>query len=241
MIDTGYRGYHSDLQNAPNKPEPAVDSWSCAGNLTTGAGSENREVGLQQIFPVSGDYTILFDLIRNHAFTGALRCEALITWTVAGNNVTRRVIVANGTSITGTAKGVTISMKNVGNETGTVIPYRVSALVTPGTRGTFQNPPTLPAIEGVVGIAAGATATFLIPDDCGASSFKVLVGSTAGAVIPDQGIQAIQQDPSGGTLAQNDPRDGIWQPLEPGCVKITLKNWMAGTAVNAVVVFGIDG
>ncbi len=227
---------------------PGTGGWSQSGTLV----SENpdKEVSLQVNFPKAASYTVQFGInvptpIQFH------RVEAVITWTVNGNSATRRVNVANGTSVTGTGEACKVvirdySATSIGNPTE----YVVSVQIAPGERGSNRQPPTLRADNGngvniftlpAVGMAAG-TVTIPIPPDAGAiSAFVAIWGGGPGAVIARGDIAIVQEDAAGGNIAVNDGLISTdWIPIQAGAVALRLDSFNA-LAFGVSVVFGIDG
>src|SRR5574338_1479038 len=241
--------------------ESKSGGWSASGILFRGR-SLNTKVTLQAVFPVVGQYTLQFNTRQPTARVAGgtvegipTRTVALITWSVEGNYVTRRVNVGNGVSVTGVGQGVRVELYDA--TSGSLVTgstddsqYVVSVQVAPGGRGDIQEPPVLYPNPGGdpydTVITAGSTADFDVPYlDAGIVSVAVLVTSANGVVITDQAVQVTQvQDNSisvFSTICQYDPRVRFWVPLVSGVDIIRVTNNMAVESIRANVLFGIDG
>lgn len=240
--------FGEDDIGAPQAPAPK--GWSASGTLT--ATDPNKRVSLQQQFPEAGPYTVSFARTGGDlSLSPVAEAEALISWSVAGNTITRRVDVVSGMSVQGVASGVIVSVRDK-STSGAASNYQVSITVAPGTRASNQIQPYLKA--GTVQtnpaqVAAAGLFDFNIPQDAGVSSVLVLVatphpGAAAAPPIPEQACQVIHHAlgivP---TLAQYDPRSQGWVPLAPGAVVIRVLNDNAIGQADQIftVFFGIDG
>ena len=223
------------------------NGWSANGTLNPTF--KSRRVGLQAEFEEPGTYTLTFSLARTPPLVPfTIFCQALIEWSIAGNTITRKVSVANGTSISGVAQAVRAVLTD---ETTQAInqDYNVAITVTKGIRGASTTPPTLQppySASGVaprIQLAAGATADFTIPTDCGASSVHVSVGVGAApfAPLPEQIVQVLHlSDAAAQYQKRYDPRAAVWEPLAESATIIRLQNHSAVT-VDFGIIFGIDG
>ena len=226
--------------------DESLAGWSKFGILRSGFSTD--EVSMQAVFDEPGNYTVQFGLERTNPNPTTLflvKAQALVTWSVAGNFVTRRISVGNGISITGQAEGVKVVIKDASDPAavGTSENYRVSMQVTRGTRGTIQQPPVLDiSTTGVTGILAGTTAIFTIPQDAGVVNVNVAVATVAGAPLADNIVTVNHTGNAPGvTLIKSyDPRDIDWAPVLPGTDTIRITNFGLVT-VNVKVTFGIDG
>ncbi len=222
--------------------------WSQSGVMHTG--SLTDQVSLQAKFPKAESYTVQFGINPSAgALAEAVQAEALISWSVEGNTVTRRVNVANGASVTGTGQAVRVVMadRTVG---GTGKDYVVSVQVAPGSRPSTQQPPTLipvPAFFNVAPTGGVSDPVIPIPTDAGAISVFVTVTAVGpgGPVASAEGIATVDQQISGGfTRKTYDPRTAEWVPLTPGATFLQLHNnntVISGIHLFFSVTFGIDG
>ena len=233
--------------------------WSQSGKLTSN--DDSGIVSLQAVFPESGDYTVQISLADNTQGVVAgqpssVQAEALITWSVEGNNVRRRVTVVNGLTVQGTAQAVYVSVKDksIGGF-ATPITYTVNIQVVPGTRASVQQPPTLISQRVFVGavdtqnptgyhyfVGPASSVNIPVPLDAGIISVFVTAFPNPVTVIPQNNAQ-VQHNGGAGIQKNYDPNvlDG-WVPLLPGTSNITLfNNFAAATSIDFTVTFGIDG
>jgi hypothetical protein len=198
----------SDYVEMPKGP----NGWSANGTLLSA--NYTKTVNLQAQFNEPGDYTAEFSFSPTKLADGSnQQAEALVTWAVEGNFVSRRVAISNGASITGVAQAVRIVIFDTTNASAPRdigVLYGVSVQVTRGQRATTMQPPTLTphpffddeAIPPVIrpyaqaqytitpegGGGAGNGDGFIvlpIPQDAGIISLFVTVSNTT-AVAPYQ-------------------------------------------------------
>jgi len=200
------------MSNQPTKMVKGPDGWSANGVLHTLL--YNEIVNCQADFPESGNYSVEFSVSPTNPGDGSTiaQTEALITWSVEGNNVTRRLTITNGATISGVAQAVKIRVFDVTPFAGTPkgVPYTVSIQAVRGIRADSQLPPILlphpfvddlaavpvtqPFEQGnylvtanpVPGGAGNGSITIPIPTDAGVVSALVLVSPT----VPTAGYQA---------------------------------------------------
>lgn len=226
----------------PNNPT----GWSQSGTLRV-RDSRNSGVGLQAEFPVLGNYTVQFNIAPVAYTTGGgipshSTARAEITWSVKGNFVRRVISVVDGSSITGTAEAVNVRLLDDSGplpDPGEPRDYLGSIQVAYGTRGSNKQPPFL--FVATTSVDPGMSTIVPIPNDVGANSVFVGVGSGLFEVLPDNSVQARLQRGATGNFFY-DPRYYDWVPLigDSGDVEL----FVAGTVVNPVtftVVLGIDG
>ncbi len=240
----------SEYERIPNTPK-LPKGWSASGVLKTG--NTDRIVPLQCQFPEPGTYTASFARENGDlSLAPCPECEALISWSVAGQTITRRVDVISGMSVQGTAEAVTITIRDKSTTGVFDVDYRVTVTVAPGTRAPNQLQPFLKA--GILNtnpatVAPAAFFDFDVPQDAGVNSVLVLVasphpGAAAAPPIPEQAAQVIHFAlgivP---TLLQYDPRSQGWVPLAPGTAAVRVLNDNALGQANQIftVFFGIDG
>jgi hypothetical protein len=246
--------------------------WSANGVLR--ATDLVKTVTLQCDFAEApGPYTLQFGITGNTGIVGAIdaQAEALITWSVEGNFVTRRVALTNGLSVSGTAEAVRVIIYDVSKPGFATpnAPYNVSVQVVRGTRPAIQQPPTLnphpfvgdlntnppqPYSQTTFTVLPGHILNLPIPNDAGVVSVFIVTTNNAGTtqgmtaagtmlVIPPDSITVTI---TGSVDApQWDPRGWpTWVPVPPGAAEITLQNNQAGgsaVAVDFSVWYGIDG
>lgn len=234
--------------------------WSTSGKITlvgnavaTGQPRSRGSASLQVNFPKVGYYTIQFSItpIGNWAIDIVRRAKATITWSVEGNSVRREIEVVDGTSISGTATAVNISIVDDSNVFFPVTAdsvYVVSAQVTPGTRPTYGNsqpPMLLPDTNNGLQVAlpAATARTFDIPQQSGVNQvFFYFSHENIPASLESVEINFIA--PGGPTeiLARTfaDLVVGQWVPLPPGTNDIIVENNSAA-AIRVLPIFGIEG
>lgn len=229
------------------------DGWSASGTLITG--NPAQSISLQANFPHAETYVIEFSKAGNPLSNLPIHSEALITWSVEGNSVTRRVSIANGTTVQGVAQAVrVVIIDSTGEAVGNVpapngTEYTVSVQVTPGSRGSNKLPPFyIPRLNYFRLLTPVAPNVVLpVPQDAGIISFLV---------------EAIGQSPLGftplkpGTLILNmiqnavvintvDAIESQIVPIVPGTEQIEMSMQPAFdpslTAINFTLFYGIDG
>jgi hypothetical protein len=222
--------------------------WGASGKVVQGAGV-SRIVSMQVDFPndVATSYTVQF----RSSVPGNAVCnpEALITWSVEGQFVTRRVSIGDGTSVTGVGQAVNVKIQDntpaIFITPGAEVEYSVSVQVAPGFRGASELPPTLYPFSVANGflfeIPAGGNVAIPIPGDAGVTQvFVTAVGIPLGTPIADATAFAIVTN---GPFAQREydvQRVSGWVPVNPGATQLDLFNTGA-TQINFTVAFGIDG
>jgi hypothetical protein len=126
---------------------------------------------------------------------GPPNLRATILWQTNGVSVKRVVSVGNGTSVTGSAESVAVSLQDL--STGVIDPddadYKVTVSAVPGSRGSTATPPTLipligeavydppqslelPAFPGSYSQTPGGTVIIAIPPNVGVQSVYVTPG-----------------------------------------------------------------
>ena len=236
----------------PGNPGNKKGGWSGSAKLVTG--DTLRELSLQADFPRAETYCLEFNKFSANLNSDfPIRAEAFIKWSVEGNWVTRRISIANGTTIQGVAQAVVVKVKDVtiGASPGP-IEYEVTAQVTPGTRGSNQFPPFLSPVDGFNRLTpATPTAGIIIPQDAGAISVNVqAVGIGAGGPFDFSTLPAgalfVTMQQNGVFISMTEytgPNTII--PIVPGSDRILLSADFAVipgyTAIQTTTMFGIDG
>lgn len=242
--------------------------WGTSGTLTTGR--KDRSVSIQADFERAGPattYTISFGKSNNPASNNPIFAEALITWAVEGNYVSRRVTIADGTSISGVGQAVKVILTDntqpaiSGNPLfDPVVPadYSVSVQLAPGVRGADEQPPTLVPHapdptnttqtivgnfenNGFYGVDPGKTVALNVPQDAGAKSLFVTVITPGENEV--HGNLRVVHVYQGVPVREYDPRDfSEWVPLVPGVDQVWLTSdaSVLRTAFFGVT-FGIEG
>jgi hypothetical protein len=244
------------------------DSWSLSKKLTTG--TKNNPLTLQARFPRHTVYTVQFNVSLPGAPVGGVdiyaRAQATITWTVEGNDVTRRIDIGNGTSISGTADAVRVVVDDATDPAlmasfgQSPTQYGVTALVTPGLRADRLEPPILFAGFFIVDNQTMPNGLVIpIPKDAGVISYWASAFESTGAPapfadigIPTNGHGVIFQeycatsDGLGATtfFSIDDMSDlDHWTPISPGAnLLIAFNNAPVNkTFIEFAITWGIDG
>lgn len=222
--------------------------WSQSGKLTTG--NPNTKISMQVQFPVCDSYTVQFGIIPPQRqgtpptdFQPVLDVIADLTWSVKGNFVTRRVSVGNGMSISGVAEAVKVDVKDItASPLSLGFDYIASIQVSPGTRPSQGQPPTLKATPFVFAIPAGSSQTIAIPTEAGAISVETSVATNLAGVSPDVEVdQCIFEFPALVLKSYNALVESGFVALAPSATGITVRNKDVTNAVNVALTFGIDG
>ncbi len=245
MFDTG------ENIGQPNSTDSSLVEWcfgqpSAAINMVSGNPDMSGGVNLK--FKRPGPYTASFTFQPVDDVTGAttapVRAQAIIKWMVGGIVSQRRISIVSGTSIQGVSESVTIQVLDatVASGLGVVFgkAYMVFVSVAPGGRGSYETPPILFERSTASGIGPGVTTDFAIPQDAGVKSELILIGSSTGTMIPDQGVVISQINAQGTVLCSYDAREYNWVPLLPGAVFTRVHNTTAATILMTTI-FGIDG
>lgn len=226
------------------------DGWSASGTLRTF--NPHIAVNLQKEFPVAGNYTVQFGVIRPPTIHN-IRPEAVVTWSVNGNDVVRRITIGNGTSITGQAESVNVRVFDSLVTGSPGIPgdeYIVSAQVVKGIRANpgQQSPIYVPntvlvgGVEQVVGAAiflpAATTAVFTSPE--GATQVIGLIQNGPVTVLLDNTNLMMSAQNNIGLLASWFPMPPQWVPLPPLTTRVAIHNRSA-IALDVMALFGVDG
>lgn len=225
------------------------DGWSQSGPLSgTGGLSPSSNVTLQANFPESNDYTVQFGIVGpdESSSAGARKTQAIITWTVEGNHITRQIDVVNGTSITGTAQAVHVDLVDLSTLSGGPAgshEYTGSISVAKGSRPSVQQPPYLTGALASLN-PGGDVSGILVPQGAGVISVKVeVVAQLIGTHLnPDDVV--VQFMASAVVLKQYSPLiDDGWVPLPSGCTLIRFVSTIAVGTIGYILypTFGIDG
>lgn len=251
--------------DADDITQSLLSKGAWAGQTTLTVGNINNSLKVTADFKSQGakpgTYTILLNSTQP---PNGCTPVAVITWSVAGNSVTREVSLGNGVSVTGTGEGFTVTITDATDTThyGFFTPpagpgqgdYVVTALVTKGTRGSDGQPPTF--IPGAVGnalvdvgpgtynVVAGGAVVIPIPQNVGVKSVFVSaidVNATPNVVTTADGF--ISQQNGVAVYGNFYPNTNTWVPIIPGARTLELFNTLAGGGHTLAfyVAFGIDG
>jgi hypothetical protein len=219
---------------------PPKFGWAQSGTMTPV--NANSSVNLQKEFPVSGEYTVQFQVNgpdESNTATGTRIVRASVTWAINGNPITRIIDVVNGTSISGISESVDVRVFDASQGTG-LSPYTVIVTCSQGARPKTQQPPYLNAGNFSIA-AAGGTISSKVPIGAGATCvFVTVVPSALDGAIPE--FDALVSHNSGqGALKSYNPRIAEWVPLASGTTAIQLQTGPASPATTWSITYGIDG
>jgi len=167
--------------------------------------------------------------------------RAEIIWSTEGNSVRRLISIYDGTVISGCAQGFDVKVFDA-TLNGTGLEYFASALVTPGTRPSIQQPPTLYDNLPILITAAGGVGTFVVPPDAGVISIRPYIAPVnAAAVVGNDDVTLQFQMPTSDIAFVG--YDGLfdWIPLPPGTTQIVIRNNRAAGDIAANILWGIEG
>lgn len=222
-------------------------------------------------FPEAGIYTAMFSISAPSQQPGGLppiqpdssiRCQAVVSWVVEGNQVQRVFDIGDGTTISGVGAGAIIQAQDLTatlpGMTGTNgIEYQVSVSVAKGTRGQFQIPVVqpgaadsvngvvqpVPLIIGPVTLAPTQDASFVVPPSAGVIGVKISAIDVTDATVRPTFVTATQRNasltfPYYRWLPDADPS---FVPLVPGAQAIQVINNSASDSVIVSLDWAIDG
>lgn len=221
-------------------------AWSASGELVN---DSEQTVLLQAVFQETGAYTVQF-AINGKDLTNSFssrKTRATVTWKVEGNTVQRVIDVVNGTSISGTAQGVTVEVEDLSTGSDKT-PYVVSVQVTKGTRPNVQQPPyqTVPRFTIEDGDTTPVDIT--IPQNDGVISVKILMFPIfIGSEFPDDQPQFDYETiffrgfSSAAANFSTYLLQNTWIPVPSGTTKLTILQGADGIGMAYTIFFGIDG
>lgn len=257
------------------------DGWSSSDVLTTGTGTTTgtpkaanplgRQVKMQADLD-SKPYVITFNLQATPGQGGAkplFMAEAVIDWTIEGNNVRRRVSLRDGMTISGSGQSVSVNVYDV---TPTANPsayssgpftanlqYTVNVQMCEGIRAPTAAPPLLVPPSSVVGAGStgtdlspgffsvnAQTMTYAIPQDAGITAVMVVPNDPAAAgATTSKALQVFcefQNSVGGFDTGQFSPTQwpDTWIPIPPGTDQIKITGLGAGV-VNCALYYAVDG
>jgi hypothetical protein len=202
-----------------------------------------------------GTKTVTFGVVKEPdnkivASYGYFTAEALIRFSVNGQNFTRRVSIEDGTSISAIAEGISIAFQDtteaidVSGPQGILAlgaPYKLTATIMPGTRATVSQPPTLTQFTQEVSIAPSGVLLIAVPLDAGVISVEVSCVD-ANAINVAQGMDTDLTQAHFATIKSYNllNRPGFVQ-VASGVNAIMITNTDSESSHSVQVVWGIDG
>lgn len=232
-----------ELDNLPNNNTKSEGWGKFVSTMKTGSSQKGQ---MQREWPTAKMRTISFNLIQHKTVTSVpIKCEALIVFSIAGNSISRRLNVANGSSVSCIAEALDVTLEDHSTSPG--FPgvlgeqYEVNITTAPGSRAFGHQAPILQQQGQVVLANGGGTHDWPIPVDAGAiAAFVTIVAAASPG--PTNAEIVITESANGFTTRQWDGRSlSLWIPLSPGATNLNITNLSAGTAISAAVQFGIDG
>jgi hypothetical protein len=214
---------------------------------------------MQVDFPVSDYYTVQFYIVPPNSQKVApappnpsdlFNSEALVTWSVEGNFVRRRITVGNGAVLSGTGQGVKVELYDalpaglvLGGPPGPT--YPASIQVARGTRPTNAAPPQLNG--GTFDVAPGSSILVPVPNDSGATSVNVAisaVGAPPDVITNEALVNQVDFLAPGLVFKSYLPSDPCaFCPLSPFCTGLEIFNFFAPLSqdIKYAITYGIEG
>ena len=213
---------------------------------------------------VASVYTLQFALTSKPIPPGsplepATRAYAIVTWSIGGNQIIRKISISNGATITGVGAGCSVQVYDATGQatnpplTGAdpVPYYDVIVTLTPGSRGESSVPPVYYPIPsaGLLPINPGTGTVPIsvtkIPVNAGATSVAV-TGFGAAAIPTEATVTQYCGDfaagGSGAVVKQYRVVDYPgFVPLDPTATEVLIDNPSTANTLNWSIVFGIDG
>jgi len=217
-------------------------AWSASKQLI--CNNETVELSLQVQFPTPGYYTVQFGIVPPQEvlpFVFPFTAEALVSWSVEGNTIQRRVSVGNGISLSGGGQAVkVVVMDRTRFADPNIHTYLASVSITKGTRPSVNQPAILESLPQVTSVLAAGVLVIPVPQDAGAISAQVVSSALALAGLPVHLI-VFQKNSVGQILKAYDPSvETGFVPLAPNCTEVEIDNIGAFTA-RVKLTWGIDG
>ncbi len=226
------------------------NGWSRKGLLVTRNRTDSLSLQADLDFPETHCVQFFAENVQLPGLPPRSVAEAIIIWSVGGNNLQRRVSIGNGTSVYGTGQQVNVTLKDATRLSGgaaTPLQYKVSVQVAKGVRPAMQQPPILIPSEddgtwtqGRVNVAGAASSPDItIPKDAGVISVFATAVSPAGTAVPD-GSVLLEQRTSEIQRESGISTSGLWLPLSPNAELLRITNTNA-FEVQVGILYGIDG
>jgi len=240
--------------NAPRHQPPVPvhiigESAQAGGDtITPTPTGTTKEIRFQAKFAKASMHTLQFTVLdpnlTNLVNNEIIRAQALITWSLGGQNILRRVDCVNGLSISGEAQSVDVKITDrsiLSVVPGRVIqPYTVQVVAAEGTRPAEEQPPQFTGDTVTLGPVGGSAIN--VPEGA-ISAWVVVAPQVLGAIlIPSDHI--VRQTTRGGvTLRAYSPLQvNGFVPLANGCTRLTFEQGALQPAnVQYFTAFGIDG
>jgi hypothetical protein len=209
---------------------------------------------LQCKFDDADNYTVQFKVSgRVLPIAGNINPVATVTWFLGGNNLSRKLSVYDGASITGCATNVTVTVADETDITDTSAQqdYVVTIMTAKGSRPATQQPPTYsiyqaanagPATKrlGNSFVLGGTSIVVPVPSNAGVISVFGTASAPNGHTYVEGDLIIRQRNVTGLVVKQYDARNMGWVPISPQTVDIELIN---NSTIDTLMglVWGIDG
>jgi hypothetical protein len=191
-----------------------------------------------------GEYTIQFEVYPPEDGKG-FAAYAIVSWKIDGQQITRKLTVFSGASISGVAEAVDVrivDVSDIGRTSAPPLTYKVEATLAKGVRPTTMQPPTLNTRSAVIFFNGPNSATYEIPKNAGVISALVL-GSNVDNTVPPSTLElrASAVDAFSTTLQSWFPIQNLgFIPLPGNATEVFLEyNGTGQFVVN--ITWGIEG
>ncbi len=217
-------------------------------SITPTVGGTTKEVRFQAKFAKVGMHTLQFSVLdpnlTNLVNNEIVRAQALITWSLGGQNILRRVDCVNGLSISGEAQTVDVKITDRSAVTDVpnrlLLPYTVQVVAAEGTRPAEEQPPQYTGDTVLLGPLGGTAIN--VPEGA-ISAWVFIAPQVLGPVLLAKDHIVRQTTRGGITLRAYSPLDYQgFVPLANGCTKLAFEQTGAQAAnIQYFTAFGIDG
>jgi hypothetical protein len=208
-------------------------------------------------FPEAAQYTIQFGIFQDpnaNATNGPPTCRATISWVTNGVQIQREVTIGNGTSISGSAEGVSIVLQDYSPEPNNdnLAGYTVTTTVVPGVRAVSTIPPTLvpllseavfspaaspaPTVGGVYDLEVNQQVRVSFPPNKGEISLYV----TNGNYVTESGqplLTGFFFDVNGGGVQDFAIPTNGFIPIPPTAQGVSISNEIEGFEIEGTATF----
>ena len=219
--------------------------WSKIGKVHSRiqVGGPSLQPDLSEFGP--GNYTVQFSVGNVTPGTANVNPVAEINWAIGGNQVTRKISVFNGASISGVCEALSVKVfdESPDAEGSPTQVYDVGVLIGPGVRSSTNLPPVYIFEDGRIDAPAAGTASMTIPTGIGITSIFITAHTSDGSALTGGDAEVQQLDMTGAILKAYDPRNYEFVPVSPMAKTIKLINHIGGGGANIIfsLTYGIDG
>lgn len=235
-----------DPLSAISLSNPQSKGWSARTDMVQG----NRQA-TQVVNPIFKDgeyYTIRFGVQTPQPFV--FSAEALISWNLEGNIITRRISVSNGVAISGTGQGCSVSLVDTTPSATAKPNYSITTQVSKGVRPVESAPPTLMArldtphlgeTYGSITLLPGDSIQYNVPTDAGVISVEVVGRPDSQPTAAPPWVVVLH-----GNLGNNLKEYLAFQTsgyiaLAPEATFVVIENFDPAVSVEVSLTWGIEG